>query len=155
MRRQVVHYNDLARPQSRAQDLFYITEEDVAIGRRLDGHGCHHTLQTDSSQQCQGVPVSGRRAFPHPFATQGAAIATRHLSGHAALVEKNQLLRIDLAYLLPPCLTPQSASLGVLLTGVQRFFYAAVADAATTTRPMTCSTALRPARGAAVATPTT
>ena len=99
------------------------------------------------------MPVSGRRSLAHPLAARGASIAARHLRGNTALVEKHQLLRIELAYPLPPRLTPQPAYVGVLFTGVQRFFYAAVPNAATIARSAICSTVPRRAHGGAAATP--
>jgi hypothetical protein len=67
--------------------------------------------------------VSGGRAFCHPFAARGPAIAPRHLRGRAAFVLKHQPLRIDLAYRRPPRLPTGLDRERVLFLGVERLFF--------------------------------
>ena len=78
------------------------------------------------------------RTFAHALATFGTPIATSHLGGHAAFVQKHQAARIDLSDLLPPRLPPLPAFFRVLFTGVQRFFYAAIPAAGARPRAATC-----------------
>jgi len=58
----------------------------------------------------------------HPLPTPSTSIISCHLRGGPTLVEKNQLLDLDLTYLLPPRLPALLCLLAVLLLGMERFF---------------------------------
>src|SRR5208282_522025 len=66
--------------------------------------------------------MPGRSAFHPPLSRQRPPVTACHLRGHAALVQKHQLPRIDPAYLVPPRLSPLPAFCRVVLGGVERFF---------------------------------
>jgi hypothetical protein len=44
------------------------------------------------------MSVALGRAFRHPFSTRGTAIVTRHLRAGPALIQKHQVLRVELTY---------------------------------------------------------
>ena len=56
---QVVHDDQLAGFQLWAKNLFQISQEDVSIGGRLNGHNGHPSGNADCSQYSQGAPVTG------------------------------------------------------------------------------------------------
>lgn len=56
---QVIHDDQLAGFQLWAKNLFQISQEDVSIGGRLNGHNGHPAGNTDCSQYSQCAPVTG------------------------------------------------------------------------------------------------
>jgi hypothetical protein len=60
---QVVHDDQLAGFQLWAKNLFQISQEDVSIGRRLNGHNGHPAGNADCSQYSQCAPVAGRNSL--------------------------------------------------------------------------------------------
>lgn len=68
VRTEVVHHDDLAGLQPGAQDLFQVTQEDLAVGGRFDGHGRDQALGTHRAQHGQRAPVPGGRGLAHALA---------------------------------------------------------------------------------------
>lgn len=56
---QVVHDDQLPRFQLWAKDLFQISQEDISIGGRLNGHNGHPAGNAHCSQYSQCAPVTG------------------------------------------------------------------------------------------------
>jgi hypothetical protein len=56
---EVVHDDQLARFQLWAKNLLQISQEDIAVGGRLNGHNGHPAGNTDCSQYSQCAPVTG------------------------------------------------------------------------------------------------
>src|ERR1035437_1050435 len=98
--------------------------------RCRDGHGGQQAVAGDGPQQSEGVPVSSRRALAYPLPLGRTAIAADHLGAHPPLVQKHQILRINLVYCLAPGLPPPPGFGAVLLGRVRRFFFAATRRAA-------------------------
>jgi hypothetical protein len=61
---------DLSGLQLRAQNLFQGGQENVAIGRGLDGHAGQHALAGDRAQQDQRAPVSRRNRVVDALAAE-------------------------------------------------------------------------------------
>src|ERR1035437_8835855 len=109
--------------------------------RCRDGHGGQQAVAGDGPQQSEGVPVSSRRALAYPLPLGRTAIAADHLGAHPALVQKHQILRIDLVYCLAPGLPPPPGFGAVLLGRVKRFFFAATPAGAALLTTASCSIA--------------
>ena len=116
---QIVHDDQLTGLQLRTQDVFEISPENIAIGGRFDRHRSHPTGNTDRSQHCQRSPASGRNSFFDARAVQRTSVTPRHFRGDAALVNEDELRRIDLSGFPPPELALRFDSLAVLLGGVE------------------------------------
>ncbi len=84
------------------------------------------------------MPVPAWSTLAHSITTFAAPVATGHLCGHAAFVQKHQALRVDSSDQLPPRLPPLPPFFRVLFTGVQRFFYVANPAAAVQDRVASC-----------------
>jgi len=56
---QVIHDDQLAGFQLWAKNLFQISQKDISIGGRLNGHDGHPTGNADGSQYGQCAPVTG------------------------------------------------------------------------------------------------
>lgn len=116
---QIVHDDQLTGLQLRTQDVFQISPEDIAIGGCFDRHCSHPSGNTDRSQHRQRSPAAGRNSFVDARAIQPTSITPRHFRGDAALVNEDELRRIDLSGFLPPELALCFDSLAVLLGGVE------------------------------------
>ena len=79
-------------------------------------------------------------------------VAPRHVRGDAALVQENQLVRVDPAHRLAPSLAPLADRLDILLGGVERLFLHATPAPATGSTADRCSSGARARPAAATAT---
>ena len=116
---QIVHDDELAGLQLRAQDVFEISPEDIAVGGCFDRHRSHPSGNTDRPQHRQCPPASGRNPFFDARAVPRASITPGHFCGDTALVNEDEPRRIDLSGFLPPELALRFDSLAVLLGGVE------------------------------------
>jgi hypothetical protein len=119
MSSQIVHDNQLAGFQLRTKDVFQISQEDVAVGGRLNGHSGHPSGNADRSQDRQGAPAAGRNSLFDARAVQRTSIAPGHFRGDAALIDEDELRRIDLPGFPPPELALRFDSITVLPGGVE------------------------------------
>lgn len=116
---QIIHDHELAGFQLRTEYVSEISQEDIAIGGRLNGHSGHPSGNTDGSQQCQGSPATGRNSLLDACAMQGTAVATGHFRRDAAFVDEDDLRRIDVSGFLPPELALRLDALAVLLGSME------------------------------------
>lgn len=116
---QIVHDDQLTGLQLRTQDVFEISTEDISVGGRFDGHRGHPAGNTDCSQDCQCAPAAGRNSFFDARAVPRTSITPGHLRGDAALVNEDELRRIDLSGFLLPEPALRFDSLTVPLGGVE------------------------------------
>ena len=56
---QIVHDDQLAGFQLWTKDLFQVSQEDIAVGGRLNGHDGHPSGNADCSQYSQCAPSAG------------------------------------------------------------------------------------------------
>ena len=119
VRSEVVHDDQLTGLQLGTQDVFEISPEDIAVSGRFDRHRSHPSGNTDRSQHGQCPPPSGGNSFFDARAVQRTSVTPRHFRGDAALVNEDELRRIDLSGFLLPELALRSDSLAVLLSGVE------------------------------------
>lgn len=119
VRRQIIHHDDVSGLQLRTQHLFNKGEEDIAIGSRFDGHRGDPSGNTDGPQYGQGAPVAAGDPFAHSFPTASATITSGHFRCYAALVEEDQLRRIDLARFRKPADSRATDCFHILFGGMQ------------------------------------
>ena len=96
---------------------------------RLDAHGRHHPLAAECPQDSQPPPAARGRAGC-PLATRGARVAAGHRCGDAGLVNKNQVLGVELPYPLAEDRALRLDIGPIPLAGAQRLFCAAARAAA-------------------------
>ena len=119
VRSEVIHDDQLTGLQLRTQDVFEVSSEDVTIGGRFDRHRSHPSGNADRSQYGQCPPASGRNSFFNARPVQRTSVTPRHFRGDAALVNEDELRRIDLSGFLLPEPALAFDSLTVLLGGVE------------------------------------
>jgi len=129
---QVIHDHYVAGPKLRTEHLFQISQKDLAIRSRFDGHGGDPTGAADRAQHSECAPVPARSAFGDACPARTTPVTPGHLRGHATFVQENQLFRIDPARFFAPEAAPDLALGGVLLGGVERLFFSRRSMAAST-----------------------
>jgi hypothetical protein len=116
---QIIHDHQLAGFQLRTKDMSEISQEDIAIGGRLNRHSGYPSGNTDGSQQCQGPPATGRNSLLDACAMQRAAVAPGHFRRDTAFVDEDDLRRVDVPGFLPPELALRFDALAVLLGSME------------------------------------
>ena len=116
---QIVHHHDVAGLELRAQHLFDVSQEDVTIGGRFDGHDGDPSRGTHGTQHGKRSPVPSGCAFGDSLSADATPVTSRHLRRDAAFVQKYQPFRVDLAGLFAPEAAPDLTVRGVLLGGVE------------------------------------
>jgi hypothetical protein len=96
-----------------------IGQEEVAVGRLLDGHGGDDAAGAHRAQDGEDFPVALGRAFADARPTPTAGIAARHLRGNAAFIQENQLLRRNVAEGLDELLASFAVGFRVAFLGVE------------------------------------
>ena len=119
MRTEVIHHHHVAGAQLRTQNVVQIGQEDVAVSRRLDGHGGEEAAGAHRAQDGQDFPVALRRALGDARPTHTSGIAARHLRGNTAFIEENQLLRRNAAEGLDELLASFAVGFRVAFLGVE------------------------------------
>lgn len=119
---QIVHHYNLAGLELRAENFLQVSEKDIAIGRSFDDHGRDPAGNTDRTQNSQRAPMARRNSFVDAFAAQRAPVTPGHFRCHAAFVQEDEALRIDLFAFFPPELSVSGGSLAILFGGVERLF---------------------------------
>ena len=117
--RQIVHHDYVSGLQLRTKHLFEKGQKDIAVGSRFDGHRGHPAGRTDSAQHCQRAPVAAGNTFADALATPCPAVASGHFCCHAALVEKDQLRRVDPARFRQPVDSRATDRFAILFGGVE------------------------------------
>ena len=116
---QVVHNDPLTGFQMRTQNVFQTGEKNITVGGGFYGLDSHPAGKADCSQYGQGAPTASGNSFVDAGAVQGSAVTPRHFRGDAALVNEDELRRIDLSGFLLPEPALAFDSLTVLLGGVE------------------------------------
>ena len=92
------------------------------VPNTVDGLLRYGSLQASGGecrQHGHGMPVALGCAFRHPFSAGSAAIIARHLRAGPALIQKYQLLRVDLPYAFLPRLAALLRFRRFLFLGVE------------------------------------
>lgn len=119
---QVVHDDDVARLEGRAQHLIDVDEEGLAVHRAVQHERRGQAVATQAGGEGGGLPVAERLAAEGASAPGCATVSADHLGVGARLVDEDQpgRIKIWLAGL------PGGARFGHvgprLLAGVQGFF---------------------------------
>ena len=112
----------LAGAKPRTQDLLQISQENVAISRFGNGHRRFQPSRGQCRQHGQDLPSTLRRSLVHSLAAGSTTVVAGHLRRGSTLVEKNQLLDIELNYGFSPGLAAALRGFTILLLCVERFF---------------------------------
>jgi hypothetical protein len=97
VRRQVIQDHYLPCFEHRNEHLLNESAEDRSIGEGPDGHQRTEPREGEGAQQRQPLIATCRSSTEGPMPLRSSCVEAAHTGGEAALVEKDQLLRSDLA----------------------------------------------------------
>lgn len=117
--RQIVHHDYVSGLQWRTQHLFKEGQENIAVGSRFDRHGGDPSTCADGAQHGQCAPVAAGDPLADSLPTASPTVASGHLRCHTALIQKDQLRRIDLARFCKPVDSRAADRFGILFGGVE------------------------------------
>ena len=87
---EIVHDDDVAFLERRAENPLNIGSEDLRVGRTSDGHTRRRAIQADGRDHGGGPPVTARRGGMNPFATLCAPTQAGHVGLGTAFVDEDE-----------------------------------------------------------------
>jgi hypothetical protein len=116
----LVHHDHAARLQGRAEHLVEVSQEHLGVGRPFDAHGRQHPLGGEGRQDRGVRPAVAGRLGPGALAPGRPAVQGGEGQITAALIDKDQRLRLELRLGLG---APGRALLLVAFAGAQADFF--------------------------------
>lgn len=108
VRREIVHDDEAARAESRAEDAAHVGAEDFGVGGSFEGHAGGGTIEPHGGDHGGGVPVPVRGAALDAFAPQSAAAQAGQVRFRGRFVEEDEPRGVEPG--LPPL--PRAPGLG-------------------------------------------
>lgn len=119
---QIVHHDDVARPQGWHQELYHPGEETLGVDRPIEKAGRGDAVASQPGHKGER-PASAVWHLGNQALTSGAAaMCTGHVGLRPGLVDEDQAGRTNLVLSLPPLLAPPRDVSAILLAGAQAFF---------------------------------
>lgn len=122
MASEIVHDDDVARPQGFDQELFDIGQEAGAVDRAVEDAGCGDAIAAQCRQESHGAPVPVRREAGQTLALRSPAPQRRHVCFDPGLVDEDETLRIEPRLQRFPAPPPAGNRCPAPLKREQRFF---------------------------------
>ena len=119
---EVVHDDDVARPERGDQQLLDIGAEAYAVDWALEDAGSDQAIAAQRTEEGQGAPVAVRGEAAQSPAPRTPAAQRRHVGLDPGLVDEHQPARIEARLPAFPALPPPGDGGMGLLKGEQRFF---------------------------------
>jgi len=119
---EIVHDDDIARPQHRNENLLDIGEEGFAVDRAIDDAGGIDAVMAECRQEGERAPMTVRRFGNQLPAARPPAAQRRHVGLGPSLIDEDQAARIETALILLPLQAPTRDGGPILLACEQRFF---------------------------------
>ena len=122
MRSEIVHDNDVARPEHRHEQLLDIGTEASAVDRAVEDAGCHQPVAAQGSEEGQRLPMAVRREAAQTLTSLSPAAQRGHVGLDPGLIDEDQPPRVETCLQGAPALPPAGDVGAGLLKGEQRFF---------------------------------
>ena len=119
---EIVHNDDIARPERGEENRFDIEQKTLAIDGAIDEPGRIDAIVTERSQERHRVPVTVRCFRFEPFSYGAPAAQWRHVGLRPGLVDKDEPRRINARLIARPLRAPSLHVGTVLLFGQKCFF---------------------------------
>ena len=119
---QIVHHDDLARPQGRDEHLLDIGQKGRTVHRAVEHHGCGQAAKSERRDKGDRLPVSMRDRCPAPLPARRPPTEPRHLRRGSSFINENQIFRVEVRLRVEPGLAPDGDVGPLLLAGVRCFF---------------------------------
>lgn len=122
VRREVVHDDEVARPEGGTEDFGNVGAEDFGVGRSGDAHASCGAVQANGGDHGGGLPMAAGGAGVTANAARGAPAQAGHVRLGTTFIEEDEPRRIEAA-LPPPPLPARPGDVGpVLFTGAECLF---------------------------------
>ncbi len=122
MATQIVHYDDVARPQGWRQGLLDPGQEATAVDRAFQQAWCGNAIAAQAGDEGHGFPMAVRRFCQQALTFRRPATQRRHIRFGPGLIDEDQPGRIDFSLMAAPLDAPAGDIRPVLFAGVQAFF---------------------------------
>ena len=119
---QIVHDDDVGRPQERGQHLLAPSPEDLAVHRPVEQHRGDEAGTGQPADEGNGLPVSMRDGGAAALAFGRPTAQARHLGREPAFVDEDQALRIKRGLTIEPALAGGLYVGPLLLAGMRGLF---------------------------------
>lgn len=119
---EVVHHDDVTRPESGEQDLLDIAAEQVAVDRSVEDARCGNSIAAQGSEEGHGFPVPLRDMGLQPLTFPAPPSDRCHVGLGPRLIDKDQPRRSDQGLILLPPIAPPGDVRSLLLAGLICFF---------------------------------
>ena len=114
MARQVVHDDDVARPQFGHEHLGDIGFEPVAVDRPIEHHRRDHAAHAQARDQRGRLAVAVREAHPQALAFPATAVAAGHVGRGPRFVDEHEPFGIEVELAIEPVM-PLAQDVGAVL----------------------------------------
>lgn len=122
MAAQIIHHDDVARPQGWHQCLLNPGQEAAAVDWTFQQTWRGNTIATQAGDEGHGFPMAVRRFCQQALTFRRPATQRRHIRLGPGLINKDQPGRIDFSLVAAPLDAPAGDIRPVLFAGVQAFF---------------------------------
>ena len=121
---QIVHDDDVARPQLGNERLFDIGEKGLAVHRAVEDHGRSDAVVTQPGSEGGGFPMAMGHGGAASLASGCTTVKARHLGVRGGLVDEDDPRRIEVELPFKPPLARRVHRAAALFGGVRRLFCA-------------------------------
>jgi hypothetical protein len=122
VRAEIIHDNDIARPQRRQQELLDIGPEALAVDRAVDDAGRRDAIVAQRGEEGHGAPVAVRHLGMQRRTAAMPAVGARHVGLGPGLVDEDEAGRVDASLVALPPMAPPRHVRPILLAGEDGFF---------------------------------
>jgi hypothetical protein len=112
---QVVHHDDVIRPQFGNEDACDVGLKRLAIDRAVEHERRDEPTRAQPGNKGRGLPVTMGYAHPQALSARGSSVASSHVGRGPGLVDEHEARRVKVELILEPGLTPLQDIRAVLL----------------------------------------
>ena len=119
---EIVHDDNVARPQRRGEKLLDVSFEDLGVDRPIEDEWGDDFFEPQCGHESRRFPMAVRDRGAQAFPFGSATASSRHVRGGPGLVDENELLRIKIELGFEPSPTALQDIWPILLGRVRRLF---------------------------------
>ena len=101
---EIVHNDNVARPERRREELLDVSFEDLGVDRPIEDEWGDDSFEPQSGHESRRFPMAVRDRGAQAFPFGSATVSSRHVRGGPGLVDENELLRIEIELGFEPSL---------------------------------------------------
>lgn len=124
MARQIIHHHDVAGTQCGNQVLLDPAEEQLPVDRPLHAQRGDEAGRAHRAEKRRRFPAAVGHGLDESCSLEAAAVSARHVGLGPGLIQKDDLIGIELRLLFNPLTTLVGDVVALLLGRNQRLFFA-------------------------------